>query len=154
MNLPINTHEVIESYLQNDSAARKNSFKSFLKALEIASSSDGKIRAAEWAARAVTPYLDYSSLRSLRKYIQKPESEGLRIAVLGGPTTLQLVELLEVFLAAAGISATIIQGEYGLFRQEILAPTGRMDLFKPQVIFIATSARPSRCIARAWTSKR
>lgn len=141
MDLPTNVHEILESHLQNDSHGRTKSFKAFLRALEIVSSSDGQRRASEFAARAVSPHLDYSSLRSLRKYLQKHESEALRIAVLGGPTTLQLVELLEVFLAGAGIPATIIQGEYGLFRQEILAPTGAMDRFKPQVIFIATSAR-------------
>jgi FkbH-like protein len=141
MSIPVNALEVLESYLQHDSTARINNFKPFLKALEIVSSSDGLIRAAEYASRAVSPYLDYSSLRKLRKYLIKPGSESLRIAVLGGPTTLQLVELLEVFLAGAGISATILQCEYGLFRQEILAPSDKLDQFKPQVVFLATSSR-------------
>ena len=137
----IDAQAVIDSYLQNDSAARAKTFKTFLNALETVTSQNGQQQAAELAARAVSPNLDYSSLRRLRRFLQKPKPEALRIAVLGGPTTQQLVELLEIFLAGAGISAIIYQAEYGLFRQEILAPTSSMDDFKPQVIFIATSAR-------------
>ncbi len=131
---------ILEGYLQADTGAGSVDFKSFLVALSAVSTSEGAEAAREWAVRAVSPTLDYSSLRKLRKYLVDQQAGGLRIAVLGGPTTSQLVELIEIFLAGAGIQAEIFEGEYGLFRQEILAPGSALDSFRPQVIFLATGA--------------
>ena len=65
----------------------------------------------------------------------------LRLAILGGPTTTQLCQFIEVFLASEGIAVEIYEGDYGLFRQEILTSGSGLDSFHPNVIFLATGAR-------------
>jgi predicted enzyme involved in methoxymalonyl-ACP biosynthesis len=65
----------------------------------------------------------------------------LRLAILGGPTTVQLRRLIEVFLAGEGIAAEIYECDYGLYRHEILAPGSELDLFQPTVVFLAVGAR-------------
>lgn len=144
MTLFENSVLAIESYLQADLCVDNNhDFKFFAKTLKQLSLEGEYEQVRRFAARAVTPYLDYSSLRSLHKYLknENPKPESLRVAILGGPTILQFVELLEIFLASAGISAEIYQGDYGLFRQELMASNSSLDEFKPQIIFIATSSR-------------
>ncbi len=133
--------EVLDSYLQADAHVRSAGFKDFLGSLAAIREAQGADQARAWAARAVTPTLDYSSLRSLRKYLRTSRTDGLRVAVLGGPTTHQLVELLEVFVASAEIPVEIFEGSYGLFRHEVLAEDSALDRFRPQVVFLATSAR-------------
>ena len=132
----------VDSYLQADASWRSTRFPAFLDAL-ASIHPDEPARARALAAQAVTPLLDYSSLRSLRRYLT-PRAEAatdLRLAVLGGPSTIQLVELLAVFLTAAGIETRIFQGGYGLFRQDILTSGSALDAFAPQIVFVATSGR-------------
>jgi|CXWL01.1.fsa_nt_gi FkbH-like protein len=138
---------ILESYLQADAPARAGLFVEFLQALKTM---DGE--AAAWARRAVSRDLDYSSLMKLRRFIapQTPAKNRLRLAVLGGPTTTQLTQLLEMFLAGEGIECEIYEGPYGLFRQEILNPDSGLDRFKPQMLFLAVDARDAA--ATPWTS--
>jgi FkbH-like protein len=137
----VNLEEVIKSYLQSDSSSESSDFKAFSDAIKILSRKEGRANIAKLVSRAISPHLDYSSLRALRKYLKSDsKSDALRILVVGGSTLSQLVELLEVFLVGAGISAVIRSGEYGLFRQELLAPNDVVDAFRPQIVFIATSA--------------
>lgn len=136
-------HDVIDAWLQADAPLRATQFDAFLKAL-AAIAREGDADAARVAAvRAVSPTLDYSSLRRLRKYVHAtaPKPGALRIAVLGGPTTTQLVEVMSLFLAAAGIDAQLYECEFGLFRHEILTPGSGLDTFAPEVVVIATSSR-------------
>jgi len=135
---------LLEAYLRADAPQRAAMFKEFvshLKAMAVGGDIDG---AVEWARRAVSIDLDYSSHLSLRKILQQaPESgkEALRIAVLGGPTTTQFVWLLQSFLQGSGVAAEVFEGEYGLFRQSILMPDPGLDAFRPQIVFLATNAR-------------
>ena len=45
-----------------------------------------------------------------------------------------------VRLFHAGLHAEIWEGEYGLFRQNVLMPDPELDAFAPQVLFFATHA--------------
>ena len=79
----------------------------------------------------------------LRRFLAQSKTSGasgprLRLAILGGPTTTQLRQFIEIFLAAEGIVSEIYESDYGLFRQEILTPGSGLDVFQPQVIFLAT----------------
>jgi FkbH-like protein len=135
--------ETLVSYLQADASGRARLFPQFIKALEAQARTPGAARS--WAAQAVSPDLDYSSLRRLRKFLA-PEPNAadkvcVRVAVLGGPTTTQLVELIGVFLAGANIPVQVFEGDYGLYRQEILTPGSDLDRFAPQIILLATGAR-------------
>ncbi len=138
--------ERFQAYLQADAPARAGQFPEFVKALGEVAAEQGAAAASPWAGRAVGPQLDYSSLMKLRKFLPpsrdaQPAPAPRRIAVLGGPTTIQLRQLIEVFLAAERLPVEIYESEYGLFRQEILTPGSALDQFAPQVVFVATSVR-------------
>ncbi len=136
--------EIVPDYLSADAPARALLFPAYLQALKERVRAGDAASAAELAGRAVSPDLDYSSLLSLRKIIARATSRTgtpLRLAVVGGPTTTQLVWLIDAFLAAAGIVAEFWEGEYGVFRQALLMPDPGLDAFRPQVIFIATGGR-------------
>jgi FkbH-like protein len=137
--------EPFVSYLQLDAPARKPRFAAFIQSLKTLAGSGQTEAAGQWAARAVSPLLDYPSLMSLRRFLKAPRaaagSHAMRLAILGGPTTIQLRQLIELFLAGEGIAAEIYEAEYGLFRQEILSDGSALDAFRPEVVFLATSAR-------------
>jgi FkbH-like protein len=138
--------KALSNYLEADSWARASCFRSFLAAVSDLKSKGDMATAAQFARRAVTPLLDYTSLFALSKYrsasLEYPEQpETLRIAVLGGPTTIQLVQLIEVFLWAEQIPARVYQCDYGLFRQEILTEGSGLDQFAPQIVFLANDCR-------------
>ncbi len=95
------------------------------------------------ALQAVSPLLDYTALRRVGRILAaagESQGEPLRLAVLGGPTTLQLVELLRVLLAQLERPLEVYEGDYGLFRQEILTPGSGLDRFEPRIIIVATGA--------------
>lgn len=138
--------DALESFLQLDVPARQPRFAEFLNALKCVAKSEGADRARAWACRAVSPLCDYSSLMKLRRFVvpatgRSPSGPPLRLAIVGGPTTIQLRQLIEVFLAGEEIAAEIYEGDYGLFRQEILTSGSQLDLFQPQFVFLATGAR-------------
>lgn len=131
---------VLRAYVQADAPLRRGLFDGFAAALKGLPAAE----AARWARRAVGPELDYTSLMRLRRFTAAsplPAKERLRLAVLGGPTTAQLTQLLETFLSSEGIACEVYEGPYGLFRQEILTPGSGLDRFKPQVVFLAVDAR-------------
>ena len=146
MTIDQHRKEFLETYFQADASVRQPKFVEFLQLLKSSSDVEGEDAAATWAKRAVSPVLDYSSLMKLHRFLKPKKGVGgagnaLRLAILGGPTTTQLRQFIEVFLAAEGMSAEIYEGDYGLFRQEILTPGSGLDQFQPQVIFLATGAR-------------
>ena len=138
--------DVLLTYLMCDAPARVDLFPGFLGALKALTTDQGGDAARFWAQRAVSPLLDYSSLMKLRRFLAQSKTSGasgprLRLAILGGPTTTQLRQFIEIFLAAEGIVSEIYESDYGLFRQEILTPGSGLDVFQPQVIFLATGTR-------------
>jgi FkbH-like protein len=143
---PQHDQEALHSYLQLDAPARRPRFSEFIGALKTVAQQVGPTAASPWAARAVSPLLDYSSLMKLRRFLASETSNSnagrvVRLAILGGPTTIQLRQLIELFLASEGIAAEIYEAEYGLFRQEILTPGSGLDSFRPEIVFLATGAR-------------
>jgi FkbH-like protein len=139
--------ELLQGYQQTDAPARASQFKDFLQNLKCLAEHEGNEAARLWAGRAVSPLLDYSSLMGLRRFLfppnsaEAPQANALRLAILGGPTTIQLRQLMEAFLVAEGIPAEIYESDYGLFHHEILTPGSGLDVFRPQFVFLATGAR-------------
>jgi FkbH-like protein len=141
-----NPTDALVSHLQLDVSAQQPHFAEFMRDLKRLDKQEGPASARAWACRAVNPLLDYSSLTKLRRFVLQEQTRPssmrvLRLAILGGATTTQLRRLIEVFLAGEGIAAEIYEGDYGLFRQEILTPGSALDAFQPQVVFLATGAR-------------
>ena len=64
-----------------------------------------------------------------------------RIAVLGGSTTNEIVDQLELFLLFNGIKPTFYQSEYAQFWQDAVFGNEELDSFHPDVVFIHTNWR-------------
>lgn len=77
--------------------------------------------------------------RGLRR--QLLTSEGLhdiRIAVLGGTTTNEFVDLLEVLLLDSGFRPAFYQSEYGRYYEDAVLEPERIADFRPDVVYIHT----------------
>ena len=90
--------------------------------------------------------LDTKTLRRKRAKIYRELSEkpGLiekKIAVLGGSTTNDVVDMLSIFLLNHGIKASFYQSEYGQYWQDAMFGSPELDAMNPDIIYIHTSWR-------------
>ena len=76
--------------------------------------------------------------RTGQKFLQK------RIAVLGGSTTHDIIEIVDLFLLGYGISAVFYESEYDQWWNDAVFGNGELDKFKPDIVFIHTSVRNIR----------
>lgn len=65
----------------------------------------------------------------------------VKIAVLGGSTTHNLIELLEMFLMQYNIEPSFYESEYAQYWQEAVFGNEELDSFNPDLIYIHTSCR-------------
>lgn len=81
--------------------------------------------------------------RQLKKELLAQQRDWIdkRIAVLGGSTTNEIAEQLELFLLHFGIRATFYQSEYGQYWQDALFGNAVLDGFHPDIIYIHTNWR-------------
>lgn len=79
--------------------------------------------------------------RGLRRELSAVEGlKDIRIAVLGGTTTNELVDLLELLLLSGGFRPTFHQSEYGRYYEDaVLEPQG-IAAFKPDIVYLHTCA--------------
>lgn len=63
----------------------------------------------------------------------------LRIAVLGGTTTNEVVDLLELFLLESGFKPAFHQSEYGRFYEDAVQDPADLIAFKPDIVYLHTS---------------
>lgn len=125
---------------------RRKGFELLLSEIKQAIQRNEYSAAAAGIAAATDPDLDFSSAQSLLRLRRKLQGKitgntQCKLAVLGSFTTDHLVQLIDLFLFAAGISAEIYQGDYGTFRQEIIDPDSGLYQFRPQLLFLATTRR-------------
>ncbi len=64
-----------------------------------------------------------------------------RIAILGGSTTHDVRDMLELFLLHHGIRASFYESEYAKYWEDAMFPNPELEEFKPDVIYIHTSNR-------------
>ena len=64
-----------------------------------------------------------------------------RIAILGGSTTSEIKNILEIFLLNYKIKPLFYESEYNQFYQDIMFENKKLEQFKPDIIFIHTSNR-------------
>jgi FkbH-like protein len=62
-----------------------------------------------------------------------------KIAILGGSTTSELTNILELFLLNNGIRPIFYESEYNKYYEDALFGTPELDRFKPDIIYIHTS---------------
>jgi FkbH-like protein len=65
----------------------------------------------------------------------------LRIAILGGTTTHELAELLELLLLVSGFAPVLHQSEYGRYYEDAVLDTEALEAFRPDIVYIYTSYR-------------
>jgi FkbH-like protein len=63
----------------------------------------------------------------------------LRIAVLGGTTTNEVVDLLELFLLESGLKPVFHQSDYGRFYEDAVQDPADLIAFKPDIVYLHTS---------------
>ncbi len=96
--------------------------------------------------RAVLPDSDFTTFQSLYRAFGKlkphlgPQPK-TRLAILGGFTTTQLAQAIELALFSLGGFVEILETDYGVYRQEILDPNSELYRFEPNIVFLATSWR-------------
>ncbi len=80
--------------------------------------------------------------RTLRRELSAAEGlRELRIAVLGGSTTNEFVNLLEVLLLSTGFWPVFYQSEYGQYYEDAVHETQALADFRPEIVYIHTSYR-------------
>jgi len=74
-----------------------------------------------------------------RKLSARLNLQPLRIAVLGGSTTNEVVDLLELWLLDAGFAPIFHQSEYGRYHVDAVHDSEALVEFKPDLIYVHTS---------------
>jgi FkbH-like protein len=76
----------------------------------------------------------------LRRQLSAAEGlQPLRIAVLGGTTTNEVVDLLELFLLESGFKPVFHQSEYGRFYEDAVQDPADLIAFQPDIVYLHTS---------------
>jgi FkbH-like protein len=77
--------------------------------------------------------------RSLRRQLSAAEGlKDIRIAVLGGTTTNELADLLELLLLSSGFQPVFHQSEYGRFYEDAVLEPQAIAAFRPDIIYLHT----------------
>jgi len=77
-----------------------------------------------------------------------------RIAILGGSTTDEVKNMLELFLLNYGIKPSLYESGYGRYWQEAVFDNAALDEFAPDVIYIHTSNRNIECFPTMQDSQQ
>lgn len=91
--------------------------------------------------------LDVKSIISKSKIIKKDllstEDSFLekKIAILGGSTTSELTNFLDLFLLANGIKGVFYESDYGKYLEEALFENDRLQEFKPDIVYIHITSK-------------
>src|SRR5271170_2744962 len=81
----------------------------------------------------------YRTRRRLRRELRTATGLApIRIAVLGGTTTNELVDLLELLLLADGFDPTIRQSEYNKYFEDATLNVQEIREFRPDLVYVHT----------------
>lgn len=79
--------------------------------------------------------------RELRENNVKKNFVSVRVAILGGSTTSEVKDCLELFLLDEGMDPAFYESGYGRFYEESVFDNEKLRSFKPNIIYIHTSNR-------------
>lgn len=81
--------------------------------------------------------------KSLKKALLAEDKPFLtkKIAILGGQTTNDIKNVLELFLLNHGIKAEFYESEYNMYYEDGMFPNARLEEFAPDIIYICTCIR-------------
>ncbi len=86
-------------------------------------------------------YLFKNKKKIKRELLQNGNFIEKNIAILGGSTTSEIKNMLEVFLLNYGIKPTFYESEYNKFYEDAMFGNEELDNFKPDIIYIHTTNR-------------
>ncbi|MDX2214387.1 MAG: HAD-IIIC family phosphatase [Oculatellaceae cyanobacterium bins.114] len=87
------------------------------------------------------PELILRKKRAIKQYFSTQFcSLEIRIAILGGSTTAEVRDIIEIFLLKEGICPTFYESGYNQYYEEVMFHDSNLLLFKPDVIYIHTSS--------------
>ena len=73
-----------------------------------------------------------------RELLKTPGLQDLRIAVLGGSTTNEVVDLMELLLLADGFRPEIYQSDYNRYYEEAVVSPEKLVAFRPDLVYVHT----------------
>src|SRR5215467_13549361 len=76
----------------------------------------------------------------LRELSERSGLLEVRIAILGGSTTSEVADFLELLLLDEGIRPVFYQSEYNRYFEESVIDASRLIQFKPQIVYVHTSS--------------
>ncbi len=92
-------------------------------------------------AAPIDPHALLRKKRALRReLLARSGLVDKRVALLGGSTTAELKDMLELFLLDAGIRPSFHESGYNRFEEEVLFPEGGLREFAPELVVIHTSS--------------
>ena len=92
--------------------------------------------------------------RSLRRKLSAREGlQPVRIAVLGGSTSSEVVDLLELWLLDSGFLPSFHQSEYGRFYVDAVHDAEALVQFKPDLVYVHTSVANIQRFAQVGASE-
>jgi HAD superfamily phosphatase (TIGR01681 family) len=74
-----------------------------------------------------------------RELLAKPDLQEIRIAILGGSTTNELVDLLEILLLDNGFKPVFYQSEYNRYYEDAVLEPQLVAEFRPNIIYFHTT---------------
>ena len=74
-----------------------------------------------------------------RELLNKDNFIQKNIAILGGSSTSEIVNILEIFLLKNGIKPNFYQSEYNKFYEDALFGNDILDKFNPDIVYIHTT---------------
>jgi len=75
-----------------------------------------------------------------RELLKKPNLLDVRVAILGGSTTSEVTDFLEVLLLEKGIRPTFYQSEYNRYFEEAVVDPSQLIKFRPDIVYLHTSS--------------
>jgi len=81
--------------------------------------------------------------KAIKRELTEPNAAFIEknIAILGGSTTFDIKEILEIFLLSYGIKPNFYESEFGQYWNDAMFDTEELEKLKPDIIFIHTSNR-------------
>lgn len=86
-------------------------------------------------------YIIKNKKKIKKELLEKDSLIEKNIAILGGSTTSEVKNMLEIFLLNYGIKPNFYESEYNLFYEDAIFGNEIIDNFKPDIIYIHTTIR-------------
>ena len=86
-------------------------------------------------------YLIKNKKKIKKELLLKPGLIDKKIAILGGSTTSEIKNMLEIFLLNQGIKPTFYESEYNMYYEDAMFGNPELDEFNPDIIYIHTTNR-------------